>query len=186
MNIPGPWRRLADGREALAFYRRPESGAWVAWTPEGYYWASLEGGELLEWVVNDGPDRAPDAFPAERFKARLHRPERIRAVLERPGADRSAAAFFQADRLRADEGAHETAWFVHMGSYHKVSAAQKVLDWVMVRGITGHLRPVMVKGRRFLRVLAGPYPVRERAREAMAELRKVGMGVRFRLLKLRD
>src|SRR5215831_18515608 len=57
---------------------------WIAWTPQGYYDASLGADELIGWHVNHGYDRAPDFYPASQFRERFYRPDVIRRVLQTP------------------------------------------------------------------------------------------------------
>jgi WD40 repeat protein len=55
---------------------------WVAWTGQGYYACSTNGERLIGWKVDHGIDATPDYFPAEQFRAQLHRPDVIKLVLE--------------------------------------------------------------------------------------------------------
>jgi hypothetical protein len=54
---------------------------WVAWTPQGYYAASLAGESLMGWQVNRGPDHLADFYPAAQFRSTFYRPDIVRAVL---------------------------------------------------------------------------------------------------------
>ena len=77
------WHRWSDGQELLAlFVKTARPGAWVAWTPTGYYMASPGGEDLIGWHVNRGWNQAADFFPASRFRARFNRPDIVRLVLE--------------------------------------------------------------------------------------------------------
>jgi WD40 repeat protein len=58
-------------------------GEWILWTKEGYYAASPGGEKLMGWTVDNGPDRLPTFYPAERFRKRLYRPDVIKLVLEK-------------------------------------------------------------------------------------------------------
>jgi WD40 repeat protein len=55
---------------------------WVAWTPQGYYAASLAGEGLMGWHVNNGPDRMSSFYPASRFRKVFYRPDVIRRIIE--------------------------------------------------------------------------------------------------------
>jgi len=55
---------------------------WIAWTPEGYYAASLGGESLMGWHVNRGLESMADFYPAASFHDSLYRPDIIRHVLE--------------------------------------------------------------------------------------------------------
>ena len=76
------WYRAADGVELLAFFPHADRKRWVAWTPTGYYDASVGGEELIGWHVNRGPDEAADWFPASRFRDRFYRPGIVSRVLD--------------------------------------------------------------------------------------------------------
>jgi hypothetical protein len=65
----------------------PDGQRWVAWTPQGYYDASLGADELIGWHVNHGYDRAPDFYPVSQFRDRFYRPDVIQRVLQTPHLD---------------------------------------------------------------------------------------------------
>ncbi len=54
---------------------------WVAWTPQGYYAASLAGESLMGWHVNQGPTQLAAFYPASQFHKSLYRPDVIRRLL---------------------------------------------------------------------------------------------------------
>ncbi len=55
---------------------------WIAWTPQGYYAASLAGESLMGWHLNRGPEKLADFYPASQFHKSLYRPDVIRRLLE--------------------------------------------------------------------------------------------------------
>jgi WD40 repeat protein len=55
---------------------------WIAWTPQGYYAASLAGESLMGWHINRGPEKLADFYPASQFHKSLYRPDVIRRLLE--------------------------------------------------------------------------------------------------------
>jgi WD40 repeat protein len=66
---------------------------WIAWTPQGYYAASPGGERRVGWVVDNGIDRTPTFYPAERFRKVLYRPDAIKLLLDKGNlADALAAA----------------------------------------------------------------------------------------------
>jgi WD40 repeat protein len=81
------WHRLSDGKELLALSIHPDGQRWVAWTPQGYYDASLGADELIGWHINHGYDRAPDFYPVSQFRDRFYRPDVIQRVLQTPNLD---------------------------------------------------------------------------------------------------
>src|SRR6185312_9248811 len=58
---------------------------WIAWTPQGYYAASLGGENLMGWHVNNGREPMASFYPAARFHNSLYRPDIIRRLLEAGG-----------------------------------------------------------------------------------------------------
>src|SRR6185436_20144941 len=46
------WLRVSDGAERLGFYADPESGRWVAWTPEGLFDHGTGGESLIGYHQN--------------------------------------------------------------------------------------------------------------------------------------
>ena len=71
---------------------------WIAWTPNGYYAASLAGESLMGWHVNRGPDQMADFYPAAHFRASLYRPDVIRRLI---AVGNSRQALAEADDQRA-------------------------------------------------------------------------------------
>jgi hypothetical protein len=70
---------------------------WVAWTPQGYYAASLGGERLMGWQIDNGPDQFATFHPASHFRASLYRPDAIERLLKE-GSPRSAVKAANEDR----------------------------------------------------------------------------------------
>ena len=70
---------------------------WIAWTPQGYYAASLGGEQLMGWHVNNGSDRMASYYPASQFRKTLFRPDVVRRLLDAGSTER---ALELADRER--------------------------------------------------------------------------------------
>lgn len=85
------WYRGADGTPLLAARLEPEAARWVAFTPTGYYDASVGGEELIGWHRNRDADQAADFFPAARFRRRFHRPDVIARILALRDEERALA-----------------------------------------------------------------------------------------------
>ncbi|MBI1764504.1 MAG: WD40 repeat domain-containing protein, partial [Acidobacteria bacterium] len=62
-----------------------QDNEWVAWTPQGYYTASLNGDRYIGWHVNHGIDQAADYFPASQFKEQFYRPDVVNEYLRTRG-----------------------------------------------------------------------------------------------------
>lgn len=58
-----------------------ERGEWAAFTPKGYYDASVAGDELFGWQINRGQNRKPDFYRADQFRRQLERPAALRQLL---------------------------------------------------------------------------------------------------------
>ena len=90
------WYSLADqGKELLALFPHPDGHRWVAWTPSGYYMASVDGDGLIGWQVNRGRAQIGDFYPVGRFQDQYLRPDIVTktvALLDEGKAIRAAAA----------------------------------------------------------------------------------------------
>ena len=91
------WHRMTDGEELLALFPHRDGKRWVAWTPTGYYQASIGGEDLIGWHLNNGAVTAPDFFPASRFRDTFYRPDVVARVLQTLDEDE---ALLQADQAR--------------------------------------------------------------------------------------
>lgn len=78
--------RAADGAELLTLLVL-RSGAWVLWTPAGYYDASPGGEALIGWRVPRGDAQAADFFPASRLRAAYYRPDLIDRLVRQLNGD---------------------------------------------------------------------------------------------------
>jgi hypothetical protein len=76
------WWRDSDGQEILALFVHPDGKRWIAWTPQGYYDASVGADELIGWHINHGLDQVPDFFPVSQFRDQFYRPDVIAKVLD--------------------------------------------------------------------------------------------------------
>lgn len=76
------WWIARDGQELLALFVHPDGKRWIAWTPLGYFDASVGADELIGWHVNHGFDQTPDFFPVSRFRDRFYRQDVIAKVLD--------------------------------------------------------------------------------------------------------
>ncbi|HEX4150054.1 MAG TPA: caspase family protein, partial [Pirellulales bacterium] len=71
---------------------------WIAWTPQGYYAASLGGESLMGWHINNGLEPMASFYPAARFHNSLYRPDIVRRLIQTGDLK---AAHAQADALAA-------------------------------------------------------------------------------------
>jgi WD40 repeat protein len=90
------WWRADNGQELLALFVHPDGKRWIAWTPQGYFDASVGADELIGWHVNHGFDQKPDFYPVSRFRDRFYRPDVIAKVLDTLDVDE---AVHQADAV---------------------------------------------------------------------------------------
>jgi hypothetical protein len=54
---------------------------WIAWTSQGYYACSPHGERLLAWQINNTGLKAPQVFPAARFRPSLYQPAIIKYLI---------------------------------------------------------------------------------------------------------
>lgn len=85
------WYTYADGKERLAFYYHHD-GRWVAWTPQGYYTASVDGERFLGIQQERDGSRLGDFFSVAQLRQRLFSPSAIAKALHRSGGTISPAA----------------------------------------------------------------------------------------------
>lgn len=89
------WYAMDTGTELLAVFPHRDGQRWVAWTPSGYYMASVGGDGLIGWQVNRGRDHLADYFSVSRFSGKYYRPDivlRTLASLDEETAIREANA----------------------------------------------------------------------------------------------
>lgn len=89
------WFGLEDGRERLALFLHPATGAWVAWTPDGFFDHSEAAWNLAGWHVNRGPERAAEFVTIAQVYDVAYRPDLVRRA--HLGAGRAAAALAAGD-----------------------------------------------------------------------------------------
>jgi len=75
------WYSAQDGRELLALLPHVDRKRWIAWTPSGYYDASVGGEDLLGWQMDRGPEYLPDFFRMGLFRKSLYRPDVTTQIL---------------------------------------------------------------------------------------------------------
>jgi WD40 repeat protein len=101
------WHRLEDGVEVLAFMPLADQKNWVAWTPEGFFYATPAARKLLRWHVNDPQrpwDVAPTGVAVDDIQG-MFRPDIVAAALqpgERAGYLQETAAL--REKLRGRSG----------------------------------------------------------------------------------
>ena len=76
---------MTDGAELLALFPTADLN-WIAWTPEGLYDGSPNGGQQLLWQLNKGWDAAAVTVPATEFPS-AHRPGILPRVLAALGTE---------------------------------------------------------------------------------------------------
>lgn len=90
--------RIDSGELLLALFVAGEE--WIAWTPQGYYAASLAGESLMGWHLNRGAESLADYYPASRFHKSFYRPDVIRRLLETGNLEKAVQL---ADRERNEK-----------------------------------------------------------------------------------
>lgn len=90
---------IGTGKLLLTIFQGTDN-EWVAWTPEGYYTASLNGDKYVGWHVNRGEDKAALYYPASRFAKQFYSPEIVARYIETGGDIDEAIRLVNAERPR--------------------------------------------------------------------------------------
>ncbi len=85
------WYHLDDGKEILAFLRHRD-GNWVMWSPEGFFTCSPNGGKLLGYHLNQGPDHTPQFVTSNQLYDQFYRNDLVGCHLEKISGDKIQAA----------------------------------------------------------------------------------------------
>jgi len=95
------WYSIGSNRklkEILVFFPQRDR-RWVAWVPEGYYQASIDGAELVGWHVNRGRDKAGDFFSINSLRKNFYRPGVIVGVLASLDVEKAVSDANQLNRI---------------------------------------------------------------------------------------
>ena len=101
------WYRAEDGQELLAFFPHADKSRWVAWTPSGYYAASVQGEDLIGWHINRKPDQSADFFPVSALRNQYHRPDVVQLILKTRDEGKAVSQANAARRLSSTPPAIE-------------------------------------------------------------------------------
>jgi WD40 repeat protein len=95
------WYRLTDGKELLAFFPHADGKRWVLWTPEGFFADGDSGGqELIEYHLNQGPDKERQVVKVEQLYDLFYRPDLVALALKDEGREKIAAALARVGDVR--------------------------------------------------------------------------------------
>ena len=81
------WRRISDGNVLLSLFVNKGDNRWIAWTPKGYFIASVGGESLVGWHINRSLNQKADWYPLHVFRDKFLRPDIVRLVLETKDED---------------------------------------------------------------------------------------------------
>ncbi|NYZ12445.1 hypothetical protein HL658_07775 [Azospirillum sp. RWY-5-1] len=95
------WFGLEDGRERLALFLHSTTGAWIAWTPDGFFDHAEAAWNLAGWHVNRGHERAAEFVTIAQVYDVAYRPDLVRRA--HLGAGRAASALAAGDADRPGE-----------------------------------------------------------------------------------
>ena len=93
------WYRMDDGGELLALMVLNDRQRWVAWTPEGFYAATVSTFGVLRWRVNRKPDEAAVTVPVENIPG-SYKPEVLPLVLKELETPRALGLAAMAEHSR--------------------------------------------------------------------------------------
>jgi len=85
-----------DGKEILAFVRHRD-GRWVMWSPEGFFTCSSDGGQLIGYHINQGPDRTPRFVTSDQLYDQFYRHDLVSWRLDGRLAQEVETALRQGD-----------------------------------------------------------------------------------------
>ncbi|MDM8554485.1 caspase family protein [Desulfococcaceae bacterium HSG7] len=72
---------LASGKNLLTIFHSTDN-EWVAWTPEGFYTSSENGGRFVGYHINRGEDKAADYVRVEQIGKLFYRPDLVAKKLQ--------------------------------------------------------------------------------------------------------
>jgi len=90
---------INSGKLLLTIFQGTDN-EWVAWTPEGYYTASLKGDKYVGWHINQGENRSGLYYPASRFSKQFYSPKIVAKYLETGGNIKEAVRLVNLERPR--------------------------------------------------------------------------------------
>lgn len=90
---------IDSGKLLLTIFQGTDN-EWVAWTPEGYYTASLNGDKYVGWHINRGENRSALYYPASRFSKQFYSPKIVVKYLETGGNIKEAIRLVNLERPR--------------------------------------------------------------------------------------
>ncbi len=88
---------IDSGRLLLTIFQGSDN-EWVAWTPEGYYTASLNGDKYVGWHINQGENKSALYYPASRFSKQFYSPKIVAKYLETGGNIKEAIRLANLER----------------------------------------------------------------------------------------
>jgi WD40 repeat protein/tetratricopeptide (TPR) repeat protein len=68
-------------RELIVTLFNGSDGAWVMWTPQGYYTGSPGAEGIVGWQINKGPDQAAEYVSAAQLRGHFFRPDIVERAL---------------------------------------------------------------------------------------------------------
>ena len=90
---------IDSGKLLLTIFQGTDN-EWVAWTPEGYYTASVNGDKYVGWHINQGENKSALYYPASRFSKQFYSPEIVAKYLETGGDIKEAIRLVNLERPR--------------------------------------------------------------------------------------
>jgi WD40 repeat protein len=86
--------------ELLVTLFHGDDGQWVMWTPEGFFFGSPRGAEIVGWQINQGADQVPNYVTADQIRKLFFRPD---LVLEKLAGDPDGKVKQEAARLKVGD-----------------------------------------------------------------------------------
>jgi WD40 repeat protein len=90
---------IDSGKLLLTIFQGTDN-EWVAWTPEGYYTASLNGDRYVGWHINRGENKSALYYTASRFSKQFYSPKIVAKYIETGGNIKETVRLANLDRPR--------------------------------------------------------------------------------------
>jgi WD40 repeat protein/tetratricopeptide (TPR) repeat protein len=114
-------------RELIVTLFNGSDGAWVIWTPQGYYTSSPNAEGIVGWQINKGSDRAAEYVSAAQLRGHFFRPDIVERALILASATAAVAQAHGAEFLIEDLLKHKPPAFEVISPADKSHASESLV-----------------------------------------------------------
>jgi WD40 repeat protein/uncharacterized caspase-like protein len=115
-------------RELIVTLFNGSDGAWVMWTPQGYYTSSPNAEGIVGWQINKGSDQAAEYVSAAQLRDHFYRPDIVERALILASATEAIAQAHGTDFSVADLLKHKPPAFDIISPADKSHASAPVVE----------------------------------------------------------